>query len=47
MYNITFIGTDDIIGVTWDRAIDWNHYNDTSGLVEAEYMLFKLFSNKQ
>lgn len=47
MYNITFIGTDDIIGVTWDRARDWNHYNDTSGLVEAEYMLFKLFSNKQ
>uniref|UniRef100_A0A7S2LT61 Uncharacterized protein n=1 Tax=Leptocylindrus danicus TaxID=163516 RepID=A0A7S2LT61_9STRA len=35
-YNITLFDTNDIVGVTWDRAKDWSHLNNTSGKIEAE-----------
>jgi len=42
-FNIPLIDTNDIVGVTWDRAPDWCHYNDTSGTAEATYLLRKIF----
>eukprot|EP00980_Cylindrotheca_fusiformis_P004175 scaffold909_cov135-Cylindrotheca_fusiformis.AAC.32 len=41
--DITFIDTDHIIGIMWDRAEDWCHYRDTSGKIEAEYYLKRMF----
>eukprot|EP00980_Cylindrotheca_fusiformis_P002307 scaffold535_cov65-Cylindrotheca_fusiformis.AAC.9 len=41
--DIPFIDTNHIIGIMWDRAKDWCHYNDTSGMKEAEYYLKRVF----
>lgn len=42
-FNISFIDTNDIIGIMWDRAPDWCHYTDVSGKIEAEYILAKIY----
>jgi hypothetical protein len=38
-FKIPLIDTKYIIGVMWDRAADWCHYNDISGEMEARYIL--------
>ena len=43
-YGIPLIETNDIVGVTWDRAKDYNHYDDISGETEAAYILNQIFA---
>ncbi len=43
-YGVPFINTNDIMGVMWDRAVDWNHYEDVSSDMEARYLLGKIFT---
>lgn len=42
-FKISLIDTNDIVGVTWDRASDWCHYEDSSGEMEAIYILHRIF----
>lgn len=44
-FNIPLIETNDIIGIMWDRAKDWCHYDDISGIFEAEYILAKIYQD--
>eukprot|EP00978_Attheya_sp_CCMP212_P016651 scaffold43838_cov68-Attheya_sp.AAC.1 len=43
-FKIPLIDTNDITGVTWDRAADWCHYKDISGEMEAIHILDRIFA---
>ncbi len=42
-FGMRWIDTSDIMGVMWDRAIDFNHYYDISSDFEAMYVLSTVF----
>jgi hypothetical protein len=42
-FNIPLIDTNDIIGIMWDRALYWCHFDDISGDMEALYILDRVF----
>jgi len=42
-FKIPLIETNDIIGIMWDRAADWCHYEDVSSDMEILYILDRLF----
>jgi hypothetical protein len=41
---MTWINTNNIMGVKWDRARDWCHYDDVSSDMEARYLLGMIFA---
>lgn len=43
-FNMTFLDTNDIMGIMWDRASDWCHYRDISSEMEARYFLHTIFA---
>ena len=43
-FGAPFINTNDIIGITWDRAADWCHFDDVSSDMELLYILHRMFS---
>lgn len=43
-HNIPLIETNDIIGIMWDRAVDWCHYLDISRDMELTYILNRIFA---
>jgi hypothetical protein len=43
-FGMTWINTNDIMGVMWDRARDWCHYDDVSSDMEARYLLGMIFA---
>lgn len=42
-YGMPWINTHDIMGVMWDRAGDWCHYDDVSSDMEARYLIRRIF----
>ena len=42
-YDVPFIDTGDITHVMWDRQVDWGHFKDVSGELEALYLLHRVF----
>ena len=42
-HGMPWIDTSDIMGILWDRAVDFNHYYDVSSYYEAMYVLSKVF----
>lgn len=42
-YGMPWINTNDIMGIVWDRAADWCHYDDVSSDMEARYILGKIY----
>jgi hypothetical protein len=43
-YGMPWIDTNDIMGIMWDRAADWCHYDDVSSDMEAKYILGRTFT---
>ena len=43
-FEVPFIDTNDIMAITWDRALDWCHYRDVSSDIELLYFFHRMFS---
>ena len=41
-----FIDTSDIMGIMWDRASDWCHYQDISSDMDMIYFVRMVLSNE-
>ena len=44
-FGVPLIDTREIHGVVWDRAEDFDHYDDISGDAEVLYVLDKIFGS--
>jgi len=44
---MSFIDTSDIMGIMWDRASDWCHFNDISSDTEMIYFIRSVLSTNQ
>ena len=43
-HNMQFLDTNDIMGIMWDRATDFCHFQDVSSFMESKYILSRIFA---